>query len=564
MTNTTKFDIFTEPTNEISKFLEMKTYKVGTILSMTVLALLVIISGFSFVFADWGSTVGLLVKVTDSSNGSGAVGVDLLLVADERTNPSHGLHGITGSDGTYLFDEVNIGSYNFEMRSYDYQGQDFHIDLNGKMVFEVALNRINTTPSPTPVPTSNPPPTYDCNNPGAYLSGSITNNGESNFLATGTINNNSNCTFQVGFASYKMFHWGPDPREDQVLFDSTVVNVGPFRTVDLSVRIPDCRYQIDLFWGGVRVPPYYEGVALDYDFGHSNVCVVRASAPVPTPYPTSTPYPTPTPYPVPTPYPTPTPCVSGTLIVNSNSYGVSYSIYGPNGTINSSGSQTFNYQPLGNYSINITNNNGNTTVSPSSNYLICNGVVVFNITTNTSPTTIYSNLEIQKFGRNISRGESVNSTSISASSNQTIEFHILVSANSSVTINNVIVTDALPFGLTYVNNSTSLNGNLMNNGITGSGINIGSLNPGQQVLVRFLATVDPIAGGQSRTMTNISQVRSDNLGAINSNPVNINVSQGIVLGALSVRTGASSALFISLIIGLLSTLGFYWYKAKLI
>ncbi len=173
-------------------------------------------------------------------------------------------------------------------------------------------------------------------------------------------------------------------------------------------------------------------------------------------------------------------------------------------------------------------------------------------------------LSVQKFGKNVSRGETANTTSINASSNETIEFDIIVTTLTSGTATNVIVTDLLPAGLTYVSNSTSLNGNIIANGITGSGINIGSLSSNQQALIKLFATVDTIPAGQSKTMINSSQVRSDNISTANSNQVNVNVNQGVVLGALNVKTGASSALYISLLAGLLSTAGFYWYKVRMV
>lgn len=173
-------------------------------------------------------------------------------------------------------------------------------------------------------------------------------------------------------------------------------------------------------------------------------------------------------------------------------------------------------------------------------------------------------LGIQKFGKNISQGETTNSTSVNASPNQTIEFDIIVTGPNFGTANNVIVTDQLPTGLTYINNSTSVNGNLVTNNIISSGINIGSLNSNQRVLIKFFATVDTIPAGQSRNMTNTSQIRADNFNTAASNQVNVNVGQGVVLGALDVKTGASLPLYISLLAGLFSTLGFYWYKVRVI
>ena len=184
-------------------------------------------------------------------------------------------------------------------------------------------------------------------------------------------------------------------------------------------------------------------------------------------------------------------------------------------------------------------------------------VVIANIVQNQT-------LGIQKFGKNISRGDNINQTSLTARSGDTIEFDIIVTAPANTNLYNVIVNDILPAGLTYGNNTTSLNGNLVANGITGSGINIGSLSSNQQASIRLFATVDTITPGQSRTMINTSQVRADNLSTINSNQVVVNANEGVVLGALNIKTGASSPFYLSLIVGLFSTLGFYWYKVRIV
>ncbi len=740
----------------------MKTYKFAPFILVAVIALGASFLSYNRATADWGPSVDLLVRVYEGNpaNNVRAAGVNLLMVADDRSNPSHGARGTTGSDGEFIF-HVNTGGYNLEMRSPNYQGQDFHLDISADTVFDAALNRISPTPTPTP--------TADCNNPGSFLTGQITDNGENSFVATGLIqNNSSNCTVQVGMASYKLFHQGPDPLSDQVLFESTTTNIGPNQSLNLNIRVPDCHYQVDLFWGGVRVPPDYGSVNLAFAFGHDNLCSnptpTSTSTPTPTPFvnlnffvkdvctnapvvggtvsidrnfgngvtrntdgsgfanfgvfsntnigwsvsaggfansngnvnsglsgqtvnvslqrpcPTLTPTPTPTPVPTPTPTPTPTPnpslisadikcngidgpctipfgglvniswtsrfatacfvaptgwtgisgvrpdvlfgqrtytltcndnvgnsvsdavtvfvvsptptptptptgtvppnpiiieptptpgqCTFGTLVVNSNNNGVGYAINGPSGTINANGNHTFTNQATGTYTINVNGSN-NVVVAPTTNVLACNSTVIFNISVITPTPTpapvaiITGNLDIQKLGRNITRGETSERTSVGASSNDTIEFEVHVRAlNGSAS--NVVVNDLLPAGLTYVSNTTSVNGNIVSNGITGSGINIGSLAQNQEEIVRLSATVDPVPAGQSRTLINVSQVRADNIATSNSNQVSVVINQGVVLGALNVKTGGSSALYIAMVTGFLSTYTFWFYKVRMV
>jgi hypothetical protein len=69
---------------------------------------------------------------------------------------------------------------------------------------------------------------------------------------TGFVTNNSDaCDYIVGVASYSM----PDDIIDhQTLFDSMhPVVVPPGETVALSVQVPQCARQIDLFYGDLLV-----------------------------------------------------------------------------------------------------------------------------------------------------------------------------------------------------------------------------------------------------------------------------------------------------------------------
>jgi uncharacterized repeat protein (TIGR01451 family) len=153
----------------------------------------------------------------------------------------------------------------------------------------------------------------------------------------------------------------------------------------------------------------------------------------------------------------------------------------------------------------------------------------------TNPT---GNLDIQKFVRNTSRGETVERTSTTASLNNTVEFILRVRNNSSTTAYNVNVYDPLPSGLTYVISSTGLNGYSVGDGITSGGINIGTLNQNQEAIIRFFAIVN--SGSVSQIINNTAQTRADNIPTIYSSAAVITIGNGIVAGALTIKTGASA------------------------
>ncbi len=180
-------------------------------------------------------------------------------------------------------------------------------------------------------------------------------------------------------------------------------------------------------------------------------------------------------------------------------------------------------------------------------------VFVNNATTN-------GNLTIQKLTRNTSRGETVERTSTSASANDTIEFIIRVKNSSSNTINNVIVSDALPNGLTYVTGSTGLNGYLIGDGITYSGVNIGTLSSGQEATLRFFAKVN--SGVSNTTINNTAQAKADNTPTAYSSAAVINIGTGYVLGALTVKTGAASMTIYAFLAAALITLGYFYIERK--
>ena len=73
---------------------------------------------------------------------------------------------------------------------------------------------------------------------------------------------------------------------------------------------------------------------------------------------------------------------------------------------------------------------------------------------------------------------------------ETVVFTISVHNNSSRMLHDLVITDNLPAGMTYVENSTVINGNPAIDADPADGIYIGEVNAGRDVSVRFSATVD--------------------------------------------------------------------------
>lgn len=175
------------------------------------------------------------------------------------------------------------------------------------------------------VQASQPQP-ENCADAHLYLNGVVVDNGMSNGVATGRVTNISKtCTYPIGFASYKMYvvenPHGSDSSwlTTQTLFDSKTFTIAPGQTINVDqirVSVPNCRYQIDLFEGGVQTPPWYgfsQGHHLmDFEWGNKPVCTDGTPNPTPTPTPVP-----PTPVP-PTPTPTPIPVPDGVIVITSN------------------------------------------------------------------------------------------------------------------------------------------------------------------------------------------------------------------------------------------------------
>lgn len=127
-----------------------------------------------------------------------------------------------------------------------------------------------------------------------------------------------------------------------------------------------------------------------------------------------------------------------------------------------------------------------------------------------SQQNIYGNLNIVKYVRNQTAGQSSLSTSANASSGDRVTFTIQISTlTSNQQVNNVRVWDSLPSGLTLVSGTARLDGVFVSDVLVSSGINLGTLVGNQTRTITFDAMVNSNLSNQ--TLTNVAYVTGDNV-----------------------------------------------------
>lgn len=171
-------------------------------------------------------------------------------------------------------------------------------------------------------------------------------------------------------------------------------------------------------------------------------------------------------------------------------------------------------------------------------------------------------LNVSKFGRNITRGETGELSSITAYPNDTVEFIIHVRSFSASRLSNVILQDIFPAGVSYIPRTTSLNGIVIENDSIASGLNIGYLDPNQEAIVRISAKMGPagsFAAGVS-SLINTIQARVDNITVSAQLPITVinQIQLPVSQIAKKVETGYETLLMSALLSVMLSA-GFAAY-----
>ncbi|MGC8651177.1 MAG: hypothetical protein ACP5RX_00980 [Minisyncoccia bacterium] len=170
-----------------------------------------------------------------------------------------------------------------------------------------------------------------------------------------------------------------------------------------------------------------------------------------------------------------------------------------------------------------------------------------------SPST---NLSFTKLGRNLSNGDRAYSKVIRVAQGDVVEFYLTVAAGSYNDLQNVVVTDPLPSAFSYMSGTTKVNGVIQADGISTTGLSLGTIPRGTSKTILFQAQSNN--PGTNLTYTNTAQVTASGISALTDSAT---ITYGLVAGASTVATGAEDSLLISLIISLGLAL-LIWYYLK--
>jgi uncharacterized repeat protein (TIGR01451 family) len=162
--------------------------------------------------------------------------------------------------------------------------------------------------------------------------------------------------------------------------------------------------------------------------------------------------------------------------------------------------------------------------------------------------TSTSALTINKLVRNLSDGKPF-ADSISAKPNDVVSFYVNITAGNSA-VQNVIVKDVIPAGLTMRTNTLKIDGATLNGDMT-AGINIGSLSANQSRTITFDADIlgsDKFSFGDTQIINSALVYNSD---FSQNDTAKITVTKTAVSGATTIPTGlANSALVNSIVLSL--------------
>lgn len=164
-------------------------------------------------------------------------------------------------------------------------------------------------------------------------------------------------------------------------------------------------------------------------------------------------------------------------------------------------------------------------------------------------------ITLSQTGRNVTRGQSGEFTSLTARGGDTLDLLIRVRSTNGSYVTNAYVTDLLPGGLVYIPGSTTVNGRVTGDGVTTSGINVGTLSPYSDTVVKLSVRVheSAVPAWGTVTVNNTAQVRADGHGTISSLlPITLGTNASIT-AVSAVKTGPADSVWMALMTALLVT-----------
>jgi hypothetical protein len=171
-------------------------------------------------------------------------------------------------------------------------------------------------------------------------------------------------------------------------------------------------------------------------------------------------------------------------------------------------------------------------------------------------TSVSTNLNLTKLGRNLSSGERVYSKVIRVTEGDVVEFNLTVTAGNNKDLYNVNMKDIMPFVISYMSGTTKIDGIVQPDTITTTGLLLGTIYRGTSKTIVFQAI--STSPGSYLTYTNTAEITADNENKITDST---SITYGLVAGAATVKTGAKDSLLISTIISLISSI-MIWYYLK--
>ncbi len=171
-------------------------------------------------------------------------------------------------------------------------------------------------------------------------------------------------------------------------------------------------------------------------------------------------------------------------------------------------------------------------------------------------TSVTTNLNLTKLGRNLSAGDRVYSKVIRVTEGDVIEFHLTITAGNNKDLYNTNIKDIMPSVLSYMPGTTKIDGVVQPDTIITTGLPLGTIYKGSSKTIVFQAI--SLSPGTYLTYTNTAEITADNESKITDSA---SITYGLVAGAATIRTGPLNTLLISFIISLISAL-IIWYYLK--